>query len=294
MRVTQGMTYSAYVNGIESQQESIYNLNNEVSTGKKINAPSDDPLGSSQLLSSSSALSELEQTGRNVDSATTYLNSAEGALSSANNILTSIQELAIQGADGTQNATTRSSLASNVKNLYDQIITLGNTKVGDTYIFSGYKTNAAAFDASGNFQGDANSYQIKIGSSTMTVGVNGGEVFKGTGISGGVDVFQSVSNLITALNNNDQAGIQSSISSIQSSAAQITNAISDVGARSSRLTGIQNDLGNSTLEVQKTISNLQDADLTKVIADLQLGQVALQASIASAGKVSSLNIFNYL
>ena len=288
------MLYNSYVNGIESQQESIYNLNNEISTGMKINSPSDDPLGAGELLSSNSALSELNQTGKNVSSASSYLGSAANALASANNILTSIQDLAIQGADGTQNASTRSTIANQVQSLSDQLITLGNTQVGDTYIFSGYKTNTAAFDSSGNFQGDSNSYQISIGSSTMTVGMNGGEVFKGTGIPGGVDVFQTVSNLITALNSNNQAGVQSTISALQASSQQVLNAASEVGARSRRLTSIQSDLGNSTTEVQKVISNLQNADLTKVIGDLQLGQVALQASMASASQVLSLNIFNYI
>lgn len=294
MRVTQGMMYNSYINDMSSRQDSMYTLNNEVATGLKLNAPSDDPLGTSQLLSSKSALSGLDQTGRNVDSAVSYLNTAEGSLNSAKDLLTSIHEIAIQGASDTENASSRSNLASVVKSLYDQLISVANTQVGGRYIFSGFKTDTAAFDSSGNFQGDANSYQVNTGSSNMTVGVNGGEVFKGTGLVGGVDVLQSVSNLVTALNNNDTAGIQSAISSVDASSSQVINAVSDIGARSSRLSSIQNDLSNSKLEVQKTISNLQDADLTKVVSQLQLGQIALQASMASAGKIFSLNIFNYL
>lgn len=293
MRVTQNITYSTYINDLMRKQESLYSLNNQLSTGKKINAPSDDPVNANKLLTSKNLLSTFEQYDKNIDSGLEYLNVAEKTLSSVKDVLTSVKEIAVSSATGTNDAATRASSGKIVGNYYDQLLSLANTNYNDRYIFSGFKTGTEPFDTAGNYLGDSNKYQVKTSSgSYTTIGVNGGEVFKGT--AGGTDILTAVSDLRTALNANDSTGIQNAISTLDASFTQVNDAVSSIGGTQSRLNSAKSELSNSMLNLQVTISGIEDADITKVISDLRLGQVALEAAMSSAGKVFSINIFNYI
>lgn len=293
MRITQSITYDKYINDLMRKQESLYKSNVELSTGRKVNAPSDDPVNASRILTTKSVLSEYDQYEKNIGYGLSYLNEAEHSLQSVKDILTRIQELAVSESTGTADAFSRANTAKVVSGLYDQLISIGNTRLDERYIFAGYKTNTQPFTPAGVYQGDANSYAIRINSTTtVTLGINGGEVF--SGVPAGIDVFKSVSDLVTALGANDATGIQSSLDTLEASYKQVSEAVSTVGGRITRLNAVQNDLTFSKTELQVTLSSLEDADMTKVISDLQLGQTALQASIASAGKVFSINIFDYL
>lgn len=293
MRITQNITYNTYVNDMMRRQESLYGIDKQISTGKRINTASDDPVNANNILTSKSLLSSFEQYGRNIDYGLSYLNITEKSLDRAKDVLSRIQELAVTASTGTADGSSRSMIASEVNNLYDELVSIGNTNFDGKYIFSGYKTDTAAFSSSGAYQGDANSQQIKISAgSNLTLGVNGGEVFKGIG--GGTDILQAVSDLASALSANDTAGIKSSIGTLESSYSQVSNAVSDIGGKVSRLTASSDDLTMFKLEVKSLISGMEDADLTKLISELKVNQVALEASLASASKIFSVNIFDYL
>lgn len=293
MRITQNITYNTYINDIMRKQESLYGLSRQISSGKKVNVLSDDPVSAESILSSRSMISTFDQYEKNIDSGLSRLSMAEESLSGVENALMSIMETAVYQSTGTANAQTRSAAAVEVSNLFDQIISLANTSFDNKHIFSGYKTDTPPFDAAGAYFGDANSYRIRAGENAyVTVGVNGGEVFKGT--AGGVDVLQTVSNLKTALIANDTTGIQTAITNLEAGFNQITDAVSDIGGKVVRLNASMETLTNFKLGLKTALSELEDADMTKVISELSLGQVALEAAISSAGKVFSINIFDYL
>lgn len=293
MRVTQNIIYNKYISDMFAKQETLYKSNLQLSTGKKINAPSDDPVNASRILSTKSVLTEFDQYDKNINYGLSYLNQSEHSLQEAKDLILKIQELAVSESSSNSNADTKANTAKVVKSLYDQLISIGNTNFDDKYIFAGFKTSAQAFSSTGVYQGDANRFGIRISSNTtITLGVNGGTVFSGAG--GGVDVFKSVSDLVTALNTNDSAGVQASLDTLDASFKQVSEAVSEVGGGINRLNSTQTEIANSRTELKTTLSSIEDADVTKVISELQLGQVALQASIASAGKVFGINIFNYL
>lgn len=293
MRITQGITYSTYVNDIMRRQESIFNTQRQLSTGKRVNTTSDDPVAAGDILTSRTMLSSLDQYDRNIDSGLAYLSTAEKALNDAKDVITGIQELAVSSASGTVDPATRKNAAIAVNSLFDRLVGLGNTNSGDRYIFSGYKTTTVAFASNGAYQGDTNKYQIKIGAGTnITVGVNGGEVFKGAG--GGTDIFQTITDLVTALNGNNTAGIQTAISNLDTAFNQVSNSVADIGGKVSRLEGTRQDISTFKVDLNTTISNLEDADIAKIVSELKLGQSALDAALSSSGKVMSQNIFNYL
>lgn len=293
MRVTQSILYDTYIKDVMRMQESLYEESKKLSTGKDINAPSDDPVGTSDILSSRSQLSSLSQYQRNIDSTMIYLGTTEQALSNFKDVLSRIQELTVAMATGTVDAGARANTAIEVQSLFDHLVSLGNTQVDNKYVFSGYLTSTTAFDSSGTYAGDTNKHKIKIDSnSTMTIGINGGEVFKGVG--GGIDIYQSVTDLITALNANDITNIQAAVGTLDTSFSQVSNAVADIGGKVSRINSASANLSDLVLRTRMHISEVEDANIAEVISNLQLGQIALDAALASAGKVFSVNIFNYI
>lgn len=293
MRITQNLSYEAYINDLARRQESIYRINRQIATGHKVNSASDDPAAAHKILTSKSLLSSIKQFDRNADLGLASLSFTETALDRAKEAIMRLQELGTTAASGLSNSETRNLIKAEVDNLREELIHIGNSNFEGKYIFSGYKTDTTAFDSTGVFQGDANTQTLKIGvSASVQAGVNGGEVFRGT--AGGTDIFQTVADFSAALAANDQNGILSAISGLENSFNQISASVSDVGGRISRLNAVKEDLSVYGLEVETSISTLEDADIAGLITNLKSNQVALEAALASAGKVFSTNIFDYL
>lgn len=293
MRITQHITYNTYINDLMRKQESIYDLHRQLSTGKRVNTPSDDPVKTDDILSTKSLISDIGQYERNIDDGLSYLSIVEQSLDSAKDVITTLQEHAVTQASGTNDAQTRANTAVVVNNLFKQLVSLSNTAYDNKYVFAGYKVETEAFDSAGVFQGDSSKRSIRTGANTtVEVGVNGGEVFSGS--LGGVDIFQIIADFETALNANDTTGIASAIDTLDEAFNQISNAVADIGGKVSRLTQTKDSITHSMLELKTTVSGLEDADLTSVISDLKLSQIALEAAMQSAGKVFSVNIFDYI
>lgn len=293
MRITQNLSYDAYVNDLTRRQEAIYRLNRQMATGHKVNSASDDPAAAHNILTSKSILSSIDQYDRNVDYGLSSLSFTETALDGAKDAIMRIQELAVTAASGLSSQEARSQMLAEVNNLRETLISIGNSNFEGKYIFAGYKTDTEAFDSTGTFQGDANTQQLRINSSgSVTIGVNGGDVFRGA--SGGVDILQVVADFSTALASNDRDAILSSVTGLENSFTQVSSVVSDIGGRISRLNAAKEDFSDYRLEVRSKISELEDADITSLISDLKSNQVALEAALASAGKVFSINIFDYL
>ncbi len=293
MRITQSILYDTFVSDIMRMQRSIYEYSKKLSSGKDVNAPSDDPVKTNAILTSDTLLANLNQYQRNIDSTLTYLATAEQTFSSTKDVLTRLQEITVAMSSGFSDAGARSNAAIEVQTLLDQLISFGNTQVDGKYMFSGYKTDTIAFDSVGAYGGDTNKHSVRIdANSTISVGINGGEVF--TGVGGGIDIYQSVTDLVTALNADDGTSILAAIGTLESSFDQISDAMSDVGAKLSRINAASSNLSNLELRTRIHLSELEDVDIIEVISKLQGTQAALEASLTSAGKVFNVNIFNYL
>jgi len=293
VRVTSNILFRSYMNDITRQYQALFKTQSQLSTGKKLSTPSDDPARVGKLLDSKSFLSRLTQYERNIGSGQSYLGVAENALSESNGILGRLKELAVLNATETANPESRKAASTEARSLFGSLVTLADTSFEGGHIFAGNKTDTPPFDSTGAYNGDSGERVININNqSSMTLGMNGGKVFKGTG--GGVDVFQIVSDMITALDANDTAGIRASITSLETASTQISNAISDVGGRTLRLKSAADAISRFKLDLRISISNMEDADITKVISELQLGNTALQAAMNSSAKILRQSILDFL
>ena len=146
-RVTDNMKFNLLNNSISDIQNQYSNVMEKLSTQKQVNRPSDDPLGMGKILDYRSAKAQISNYKGNIDNSKSWLSAAESNLSNVNDILTSIKTTAISQASSTATASTRQIAADSLQPLIDQIRSVANSKFGNSYLFSGTKTDTEPFSA---------------------------------------------------------------------------------------------------------------------------------------------------
>jgi flagellar hook-associated protein 3 FlgL len=139
------MLYSQVNADISRNSEILFKLNGQISSGKRINAPSDDPLGLSSVLGYRTELNSFTQYGKSIDYSTGWLNRMESILQDTDDLLGRASELAVQQASSTSSAETRKGAAEEVKQLREEILSNANAKYGNKYIFSGTRTQTQPY-----------------------------------------------------------------------------------------------------------------------------------------------------
>lgn len=145
MRISQNMIYSSSIQYMNSTLSNLAEAQEQNSTQKKINRPSDNPAGYAEARKLTSVIAGLDQYSNNIDTAKSWLNQADSTLLEASTTMTSIVEKAQQASTGTLSAENRQQVATQVRGLFDQMLSLANTTVSGNSIFAGQKTDGPAF-----------------------------------------------------------------------------------------------------------------------------------------------------
>jgi flagellar hook-associated protein 3 len=200
MRITNQIQQSNALQNIFRITEDLFAANQRVATGKRINKPSDDPLGMQDTLTLRSSIAQIQQFGRNIDNNRLYLNTADTALDSIGLGLTRARELAEGNIGSTSSAETRAMVALEVQSILDQAIQEANTQVKGHYIFGGTDILNAPYQASGTglgavYSGNSDTLEVEVGS-TLTIPITrpGSEVF-GTDMNAAVTASTLLSDL---------------------------------------------------------------------------------------------------
>ncbi len=307
MRVTENMTMNLTLAMLQQQQEKINTLQQQVSSGLRINEPADDPVSAQQALDLKAVMAATDQYSRNIQTGTSWLSQMDSSMSNMNNVLVRAKELATQMANGTYDAADRQSAAIEVTQLRDQMISLGNTQIAGKYVFGGFVSDQPPFvtqdgvptatDKAGDFKGTDDPINIQIGpASSVAINYSGGKLLRGGTPPGssGPDVIGTLNDLITALNNNDQQGITNSLPGLTNSLQQIQAAQGEVGARENRLEDSDKILTSSKDYLTKALSSKEDADYTQVLSDLAKQQTAYQATLAATAQFAKISLLDYM
>lgn len=202
MRVSTAYFTQRGLNSMLEQQNRLAEIQEQISSGKRLLTPSDDPTGAAQILRLEQALSVTDQYQRNSENALNRLTLEESTLDGVQNSLIRIREIAIQGTNSTIGNTDRKALAQEVRELLNEMVSLANTKdANQEYLFSGYKVTtkpfAEAADGSFVYSGDQGQRALQISSDRkINDSDSGNNVF--VNIKNGNGTFQVNNN---ALNN---------------------------------------------------------------------------------------------
>jgi flagellar hook-associated protein 3 FlgL len=397
-RVADQMKFDLLNNSISNIQNQNNELMVKLSTQKKVNKPSDDPIGMGKILDYRSAKAQISNYQKNVDSSKSWLSTTESNLSSVKDILNQVKETAISQSSATSNASTRQIAADALQPLIDQVLSLANAKFGNGYIFSGTRTDTEPFsataqgaridapvkasgdayagtvslDASASYTGTTNkTYVVKIATGglplntttyqvssdggktwgavntdlsgivdlgdgvkldftggdgtfaandvfyarayapgyyngngeelssevgkdvTINYGTSGEAAFTSQG-QGTVDIFQTLNDLKTALQNNDATGIANQLDPLNRAQGQLNRYIARCGTRTNSLDTSSSTLSDMDTRITGLTSNIEDADMARLITEYQNKQLALQASYKMAADLTSNSILNFI
>lgn len=148
LRVAQQMIYTSSVNYMNTTLTQLMESNLQASSQKKINRPSDDPVGMTRVLGYRDNIAAIDQYETNISMAEGWLNLADATMVQVNTVITRVKELAEQAATGTLSAANRSQIASEARQLFKQLIAMGNTEFDGKAIFAGHKTDTQPFTES--------------------------------------------------------------------------------------------------------------------------------------------------
>jgi flagellar hook-associated protein 3 FlgL len=293
MRVANNSIFNAVANNVMRNQERFLKLEEAISYGKRLDKLSTDPPAVGQMLRFRTTAASLEQYQRNIDQGNSWLNVTEVSLAQAGDVLMRAKELTLSQTTGTADTDSHKAAAVEINGFLQQAIRAGNAKVGNQFLFAGRKTNAAPFSSTGTYQGDSGTIDFEIDEGAfVTVNTLDDVIFKGA--QDGVDILNALQSLQTALQANDQAGIQAQLNPLDQSLNRVLNARADVGAEMNRLDAQKGRLTEVSDQLTQTLGEAEGTDLAKAISGLTQQQFVYQASLAASAKMVQLTLLDFL
>ncbi|MGB5106859.1 MAG: flagellar hook-associated protein FlgL [Candidatus Zixiibacteriota bacterium] len=271
MRVTHEMISKQVVFNLQNNISRFFKLQNQMSTNRRINKVSDDPIGTVRDLSYRERLTELTQFKANISIGSTWLASSDRSMSDMNNAIKDAQAIAVEMSNDTNDANAREAAANEVQSLFDQVLGAGNTQLQNSYLFGGYRTRTKPFETNVNgvvYRGDSGTmnYSIDsrskvqvntIGSNILTkpfqaigansdinMGITGATALASLHLDAGIDqapgtfvIRDENQNINATIDLSAATDVQSAITAIntQLTAAGITNVTASIGLEGNNL-----------------------------------------------------------
>lgn len=304
MRISTNSIYQSGITRIGNIQSEQAKLQEQISSGRRISSPSDDPVASARALEISSAQSANSKFADTRQTAQLKLNTLESNLTSVTNLLVSAQSTLVGAGNATLSDTERSFMASELKGSLDSLIGLANTQdASGNYLYAGFKSSTTPFVANATgatYAGDSNQQLLQVDSQRqMAVNATGDNVFQG----GGNDVFATLSNLVTLLNTPItnaatqaayNAGISTAIGSLKGSVDNVLNVRADIGAKLNEIDNLDTAGSDRALQYSKSLSDLQDTDYASALSDFAKQQTIMEAAQKSFVEITSLSLFKLI
>ncbi|MBD0384182.1 flagellar hook-associated protein FlgL [Paenibacillus sedimenti] len=298
VRVTQGMMNTQLLNNINKNIRKMDQEQTQLSTGRRINNPSDDPVGITYSMRYRTELGANDQYQRNVDAATSNLGYLDTMLGQAGDVLQKVRELAVKGANGSNPQTAMDALKVEVEELYKQLLDIGNSKFKGKYVFNGQMTDTPPYTAANavNEATDNGIIKFEVGAGMMLpVNITGNQAF-GDPIDPAVTdgMFKIVNDLITNLGTGNYQAVSNGIDSIDTRMEKLLEMRSEIGARTNRIEFIENRLDDISINLESLQSKTEDADMAEIITKLKMSENVYQASLSVGSKLIQPSLIDYL
>jgi len=278
MRVTESIKFANITTQMGQLRERYLNAAQQSSTGKRVSAPSDDPIAAAENARAQASLSQTESYRDTIKLVKGDLEIAESSLDSAGLVLQRALELAMSGANSSTGSNQFQALAAEAKQLVDAMIAIGNTKGSQGYVFGGTRTDELPFDGAGNYQGNDGERRVSIdGGPVTTVTVSGVNAFANPM---GRNVVQDLVDLADALDSGDSAAVHDLLAALELSHGQIVQERASAGVLLDRLSITDAFLEQTAIDLTQRSSALTDADAIESLSTLSQLESVLQQTVA--------------
>jgi flagellar hook-associated protein 3 FlgL len=302
MRITTGMVAATTLRDLEANQSRLSSLQQQLSSGKRITQPSDDPYGTSRALGLSGELTGLQQYQRSVGDGTAWLTTADTALSKISDVLQRARELLIQGASDSATAQSRSAIADEIDQLTDSVKQEANVQYAGHYVFSGTATTTAPYtlgSASDAYAGDAGTITRELGPGVQVTVNSDISSLLGNGQTAAdnklLDTLRDVASDLRASTPASAGALRSADLQRLDANMDTLNALrADVGARMNRFAIADSRLQALEENTTNLLSQTQDADVAKTITDYTTQQAAYNAALRAGANIVQSSLLDFL
>lgn len=294
IRITEQSRLTNHVTYLQYAESEFNRVQQQLSTGKRVQRPSDDPQGTSISMGYRRDITFEEQMRRNIEGGVAFMNATESALSSATEVIHSARELAVQGANGTNSQSGRDAMAIQVDQLLQQMVQIANSNFSGAYLFAGNETNKPAFTTTAaggsitavDYDGDHGERKRQISPNDIyAVNLTGDRAFG----SVFADLIKLRDNLRTG-----SPDINDSIGELDKDLDSILAARADIGSRANAFEDFRTRSEAKDTDLQALRANIEDIDVGETIVSLTARQNQLQAALGAIGQTLNMTLLNFL
>ncbi len=333
MRVSDNTNFGVVRESLNRSRSRLENLQMQNSTLKKLNKPSDDPVGSSKILEMRTDKVNNDQFQTNAKFAQSFLENTDAALEDLSEVVMRAKEIAIgQSSSASSTKETRLGVAEEVGQLFQRAVSTANKRIGDRYLFGGFQNGSQPFDADGNYTGDDGEMMLEIGREVF-IGMNipGVSVFNTNPDSStdrfqleqrkieqnlepkdeparrlaseqmidhsdspNVNLFEELKSLRVGLLTGDQTVIRGTLDRFDDLLAKVVSTRSKIGSRIQGIQGNINTLERHNVTNAQLSSNIEDADMTQIVSDMAREETVFKSSLASSKHLIQPTLLDFL
>ena len=306
MKISTNALFDRATQQMGTVQTSLAKSQAQLAAGKQVITPSDSPTQAASIQRLKSILARQDSYGNTLAAVQTRLQDEESALQSVSNMVVRVKEIAIQAASDTLGDADRKVLGVEMQGLRDQIFSMANMQDSSgNYLFAGSRVDQPAFSENGfgdvTYQGDQTRMRVSVGDQrTVQLNRSGSEAFVTVvrtdpkGAQTGVGFFQAIDQLTAAVRGSDRIAMQRGIGEMDSLQNGLTLSLAQVGTDMNVADAQTAVLEETRLSLKSTLSNIEDLDYAEAIGLMNKQLLSLEAAQSSFGKISKLNLFNYL
>ena len=303
MRVTNNMMTDSLVRYLTAQNEALYERQTIIASQRRINKPSDDPIGTGKIIDYRQTLNSIEQYQTNIQGGKTRVEVTEADLDLVDDLLQLVKSIA--ETEVTSETASRQLAAEEVKSLFDQVLDLANSELNGSYLFSGYQTKTAPFsrdDALAStfdqftvtYNGDDGDARFIVAHNTeIAVDADGRPLFHNAA-AGGVNTFDAMRDLIVGLENDDTVAISAQVDMIDQARSQINNIRAANAPIIYQLETTENHWHNYKSKIKELLGKQEEADIAQAVVELQRIELAYQTTLATAARIIQPGLLDFL
>ena len=298
MRITQRAMAQTSLLGLNSNLGAVQKLQQQLTSGKMISRPSDDPTGTNTSMLTRQTMAGVDQQARNITDGKTFLDSTDSALQNMLDQVRRVRDLAVQALNnGAQDAASQQAIATEVNGVRQSLISAANQVVQGRPIFGGVTSGSVAYDNTGAWKGMLGPGNTPVPLTrqvsdveAIRVDITGPEAFGDP--TSGKDLFAVTQNIANDVAN--PTALSTDLSDLDNVINGMLKAEADVGTRSARLDTATQVNQTSSLNLQTRLSDTENVDLPKTIMNLQMQQVGYQAALQVTAKSLQPTLLDFL
>lgn len=297
-RITTGMTPSLVLNNLNTDLAALDTTQEQLSTGLKINEPSDDPSGTAIALQLNSQIAAMQGYSSNVSDGLAWTNTATAALQSIQQMTQSARTMIVEGGNGTLNQNDLNSIADQLNNVIASIKQNANTQYDGMYIFAGNATQTQPYSTTvgqDTYAGNTGTVLRAIGpGTTVQVNANLSSVLGNGQASGDGGLLDTLETASQDLQSGNTAALGADLSALDGNMQTLDGVQANIGASQEQLTMASTRITALQTADQTQLTNVEGVDMAQASINLSTEQAAYNAALQSGAQIIQTSLLSFL